>query len=185
MHSDQQYIDALRHNDARLIREIYQQHSSKVMRWVISHGGTADDARDVFQEAIMAIVSKAQDENFVLTCPLGALLHVISSRKWIDRVRQRGRDAGVRKEEERRYTDEYDKDTLTIAEETIAEQQKQERLSQTFQKLSDLCRQLLTLLSNGVSSKDAAEQLQMNSVDTLFRRKNACIGRWRELFLGG
>lgn len=185
MHSDQKYIDALRRNDPRLIREIYQQHSTPVLRWVVSRGGSEADARDVFQEAILAVFEKAQNHDFVLTCPLGALLHVICSRKYIDRLRQKGRDAGVRNEEERRYAAEHDSDTLVLAEESIAEQQKQTRLAQAFEQLSELCRQLLTLLSNGIAPREAAEQLQMNSVDTLYRRKNACTERWRSLLTVG
>ena len=182
MHSDQQYIEALRRNDERLIREIYKQHSGQVMRWVVARGGSTDDARDIFQEALIALYEKAQKLDFVLTCPLGALLHVICSRKWVDRLRQKGKDIGVRNEEIRRYTDEQENDALTIAEETIAEEQKQLRLAQAFEQLSELCRRLLTLLSNGIAPREAADQLQMNSVDTLYRRKNACTERWRSLY---
>ena len=152
------------------------------MRWVVARGGSADDARDIFQEALIALYEKAQKLDFVLTCPLGALLHVICSRKWVDRLRQKGKDIGVRNEEIRRYTDEQENDALTIAEETIAEEQKQLRLAQAFEQLSELCRRLLTLLSNGIAPREAADQLQMNSVDTLYRRKNACTQRWRELY---
>jgi len=183
MHIDQKYIDALRRNDARLIREIYQQHSVQILRWVQARGGSADEARDVFQDGLIVLFEKAQNDAFVLTCPLGALLHVICSRKYIDRLRQKGKDSGVRKTEERRYEEEQDSDILILAEESIAEQQKQERLSAAFAQLSDLCRQLLSLLSNGVAPREAADQLQMNSVDTLYRRKNACTERWRSLVL--
>ena len=182
MHSDHQYIEAFRRNDERLLREIYKQHSGQVIRWVLSRGGSSEDARDIFQEALIAVFEKAQNPDFVLTCPLGALLHVICSRKYVDRLRQKGRDVGVRNEEERRYSEEQDSDTLTLAEESIAEQQKQERLARAFEQISDLCRQLLTLLSNGMAAKEAAAQLQMNSVDTLYRRKNACTERWRSIY---
>ena len=183
MHSDQKYIDALRQNDQPLIREIYRQYSVQVLRWVVARGGVTEDARDIFQEGLIAVFEKAQNPGFVLTCPLGALLHVICSRKYIDRLRQKGRDTGVRNEEERRYSEEQDSDALSLAEESIAEQQKQERLGRAFEQLSELCRQLLTLLSNGTAPKETAAQLQMNSVDTLYRRKNACTERWRSLFL--
>ena len=185
MHSDQRFIDAFRRKDERLIREIYQQHSAQTLRWVVARGGSTDDARDIFQEAMIALFEKAQKPDFVLTCPIGALLHVICSRKYIDRLRQKGRDQGVRNEEERRYSLEHDSDTLTLAEESIAEQQKQERLAHAFEQISELCRKLLTLLSNGIAPREAAEQLQMNSVDTLYRRKNACTERWRSIFWEG
>lgn len=182
MHHDHRYIEALRSNDQRAIREIYQQHEQNILRWVVTRGGSADDARDVFQDALIALFEKAQNPDFVLTCPIGALLHVLCSRKWIDRFRAKGKDQEVRNEEVRRYTAEYDPDTLTIAEEAIAEQQHQERLSRAFAQLSDLCRQLLALVSQGIAPLAASQQLQMNSVDTFHRRKNACITRWRELY---
>jgi DNA-directed RNA polymerase specialized sigma24 family protein len=147
----------------------------------LQHGGSADDAQDAFQEALLAVYDKAADPDFVLTCPLGALLHIIYSRKWIDRIRQKKREAGVRKEEEIRYAYEVTEDALSIAESVVAEQEQQQRLAGTFAQLSDLCRQLLTLLSKGILPRDAAEQLQFNSVDTLYRRKNACTQRWREM----
>ena len=183
MHTDHRYIDALRRNDERDIRDIYRQHSTQALRWVVARGGTPDDARDIFQEALMAVFEKAQQPDFVLTCPLGALLHVIYSRKWIDRLRQKGRESEVRNEEERRYNLEVADDVLTTAEDALAEQSRQERLAKAFGQLSDLCRQLLTLLSNGTAPREAAETLQMNSVDTLYRRKNACTERWRAVYL--
>ena len=73
---------------------------------------------------------------------------------------------------------------LVEAEEVLAEQAKQSRLREAFLQISDLCQRLLTLLSNGTKPLEAAEILQMNSVDTLYRRKNACTERWREVYKG-
>ncbi len=180
-HSDQQYIEALRQNDPRGIREIYERFSAQALRWVLNNNGTSDDAGDIFQEALMAVYEKALDPAFTLTCPLGAMLHVIWSRKWIDRLRQKNRETTVRKQEEHRYDLDVGEDTLVVAEDILENHTRQTRMANTFAQLSDICRQLLRMLSDGVSPRDAAEQLQMNSVDTLYRRKNACAQRWREL----
>lgn len=183
MHSDHQYIDALRRNDPAGVREIYRLHAEQALRWVGRNQGTAADAQDVFQEAILAVYEKALDPAFVLTCPLGALLHVIYSRKWIDRLRQKDRDKEVRIANEWRYEEEVSEDTATLAEAAMEEQAKQMRLGKAFSALSDLCRQLLTLLSDGIRPAEAAAQLGLNSVDTLYRRKNACVQRWRAVYL--
>ena len=180
--SDQRHIQALRRNDERGIREIYELFSGQTIRWVISKGGTVDDARDVFQEGLVAIFEKAQKPDFVLTCPLGALLHVICSRKWVDRIREKTRETRVRNEEERRYAAEATEDVLVEAEDILAEARRQQCLRQAFQDISELCQKLLTLLSNGTKPLEAAKLLQMNSVDTLYRRKNACTERWREVY---
>ena len=183
MHSDQQYIEALRRNDPAGIRAIYRQYASQAQRWIVQHHGTAADAQDVFQEALLALCEKAWQSDFVLTCPLGALLHVIYSRRWLDQLRRKNREHEVRNVEERRYELEVADDTLVVAEEVLAQQARQQRLAEAFGQLSELCRQLLTLLSAGTAPAQAVGQLQLNSVDTLYRRKNACTQRWRSLFL--
>ena len=182
MHPDHQFIEALRQNDPRGIRKIYDQFAGQALRWVVNNNGSAADAQDVFQEALIVLFEKASDPGFVLTCPLGALLHLIYSRKWIDRIRAKNKETGVRKEEETRYNLESDSDVLVMAEEVLDHAAKQERMAGAFAQLSDLCRQLLSMLSEGLEPRVAAEQLQMNSVDTLYRRKNACTQRWRALF---
>lgn len=183
MHSDQQYIEALRQNDPAGIRRIYELYATQALRWVLHNNGTADDAADIFQEALMAVYEKSLDPDFKLTCPLGALLHLIWSRKWIDRLRQKNRETTVRKQEEFRYEQDVTEDALSIAEDMLETQTRQQRMARTFEQLSDLCRRLLQLLSDGMAPRDVAEQLEMNSVDTLYRRKNACTQRWRELYL--
>lgn len=181
MHADQRYIDGLRNNDPKVVKEIYRQHASAIKQWVLTRGGSLDDAHDVFQDALLALFEKAQKGDFVLTCPLGAILHVICSRKWIDRLRQKSKDAAVRKEEEHRYKIETEDDAMAQAEEVLTEESRTARLRNTFSQLSELCQRLLTLLSNGAKPAEAATMLHMNSVDTLYRRKNACIERWRQL----
>ena len=185
MHHDQHLIEALRTNDPQGIRRIYDAYAPQARRWVLSRNGSVDDARDVFQEALMIVYEKALDPAFQLSCPLGALLFVLYSRKWVDRIRQKSREVGVRIEEEARYTETVEPDALTLAEDALQLQANQARMASTFESLSALCRQLMGLLSRGVAPQEAAAQLQMNSVDTLYRRKNACAQRWRELYRGG
>jgi RNA polymerase sigma factor (sigma-70 family) len=182
MHDDHRHIEALRRNDPAGIREIYRLYSNQALRWVVRNQGTSDDARDVFQEALMALYEKSLEPGFILTCPLGALLHIIYSRKWIDRLRQKGREAEVRETEKSRYSFEVVEDAATLAEEALTAQAQQSRLAEAFAELSELCRNMLKLLGSGTAPREVAAQLQMNSVDTLYRRKNACMQRWREVY---
>ncbi len=186
MHSDQHYIEALRNNDQHGIGQIYAKHAQEAIRWVTQHGGTAADARDVFQEAVLALYEKAITGTFVLTCPLGALLQVLYSRKWIDRTRAQKREERVRDEAFLRYdTEQAPEDLLALAEEATQAEAKQHALARAFDQLSDVCQRLLRLLAQGTQPKDAALELNMNSVDTLYRRKNACSERWRALVANG
>lgn len=183
MHHDQKYIEALRRNDPSGIREIYTRFSKDALLWIRNNNGTSDDARDIFQEAVVSLYEKAQHPDFVLTCPLGAMLYVLYSRKWIDRLRAKKKEARVRIEEESRYKDDIAPDMLELVEQIETENLRHKNLSAAFSQLSELCQQLLRLLSEGIPPSETAVQLQFNSVDTLYRRKNACASRWRELYL--
>ena len=183
MHQDHQYIEALRQNDAAGIRDIYQRYAKDALLWIKNNNGDAEDAKEVFQEAVIALLEKARQPHFVLTCPLGALLYVIYSRKWIDRLRAKKRESMVRIQEETRYKSDIAPDMLELVEQLETENIRHKHLSAAFHQLSELCQKLLRLLSEGISSSETVAQLQLNSVNTLFRRKNACMSRWRELYL--
>jgi RNA polymerase sigma factor (sigma-70 family) len=179
-HTDHQYIEAFRRGDFSKLDQLYLDHAPNVSRWVIRNNGNADDAQDVFQEAIIAIHQKANDPAFVLTCPIGALLFRICQNKWLNQLRKKNKEAAVRIAEEERYKDES---TLIPTVEAVEEEQiRQGRLDASFKQLSELCQKLLRLLAEGVSSAEAASQLGMNDTNTVYRRKNACVGRWRTLY---
>lgn len=179
-HSDDQHIQALRRGDFSVLDAIYQEHAPAIRKWVANNNGSYADAQDIFQEAIIALHQKAQDKDFVLTCPLGALLFSICRNKWLNQLRKKNREAEVRILEESRYKDEGE---LTSTLEAVEEEEiRQRKLDVTFEQLSELCQKLLRLLVSGVSSAEAAVQLGMTDANTVYRRKNACTERWRTLY---
>lgn len=179
-HPDQQIILDLRKGDFGILDRIYKEHAPPILRWVIKNNGQAADAQDVFQEAIIALHQKANDPKFVLTCPLGGLLFSICRNKWLNQLRKKNKEAEVRTWQEEKYKD--DNSLVSVLEAVEEEEIRQKQLDTTFQQLSELCQKLLRLLISGISSAEAAERLGMTDANTVYRRKNACVGRWRTLY---
>ncbi|WP_282781222.1 RNA polymerase sigma factor [Phaeodactylibacter xiamenensis] len=179
-HPDHKHILALRQGDFSTLDYIYREHAPTITQWVVRNSGSVSDAQDVFQEGIIALHQKAQDPTFLLTCPLGALLFQICRNKWFSQLRKKNRETEVRNAEAERYESEgIVQNTLEQIEE---EEIRQRKLDQAFGQLSELCQQLLQLLASGMASAEVAEQLGMNNANTVYRRKNACAERWRNLF---
>jgi len=178
-HEDQRYIQALLNNDTRLIQEIYQNNAEQVNRWIQKNNGTTADAKDIFQEALIAVYTKAAQGDFQLTAPFGALLLRICKNKWIDRLRKKSRSPEVRMNDEARYKGD---NTSNLAEAIETTTLKEQILEQTFQQLSDLCRRVLKLLSEGVKPSEVAVQVAMSNANSVYRRKKACTDRWRDLY---
>lgn len=181
-HQDYKYIVALRDHDNKLLNELYRKSSPGILRWVKANSGTEADAGDLFQEALVSLYHSAHREDFKLTCPIDALIFTICRNKWLSNLRRKNRDEEVRKIEQERYTPES---TVESAYERYEQETlERERLDRTLAQLSEKCQKLLRLLGRGVSSSEAAERLGMNGPDTVYRRKNACLKRWRELLSG-
>lgn len=177
--SDNQDLLALCAGDPLRIRAIYQQHAAPIQRWVEANNGSAADAQDLFQDGLMAIYDRYCGADVQFNSSFGALLFAICKRKWFDRLKEKNREAVVRKVEEERYNDEDDPGLESEA--AFQELHKQETLTKTFALLSAQCQELLTLLGKGVASEQIAEQLGL-AANAVYQSKHRCMGRWKELF---
>ena len=63
---DKQYIKGLQTQDRKIIRTIYENFAEPISKYVLKNGGTMDDAKDVFQDAILVLIEKAQSPDFEL-----------------------------------------------------------------------------------------------------------------------
>ena len=179
LHADhQRYIEAgFRGGDTDRLRELYTQHAPPIIRWIRRNSGTEKDGQDVFQEAMIVLCERAADPRFRLTAPIGAFLFRVSQNKWLQRLKKKSRLPTVSMEPPEQYNF-----ALPIDPEIGTAQADCFRLlDATFAQLSPLCRDLLTLLQQGVGPTEAAERLGMAEANTVYRRKHACIDRWRKL----
>ena len=54
-HPDNHYLDALLNNDHHGIKALYDSFAPRIERFVCANNGSVDDARDILQEALLAI----------------------------------------------------------------------------------------------------------------------------------
>jgi RNA polymerase sigma factor (sigma-70 family) len=71
--------------------QIYQRHFPLVRRYVQQHGGSAQDAKDVFQDAMVIFYEKAVADTFVLSASVGTFLVGISRNLWRRELDRRAR----------------------------------------------------------------------------------------------
>jgi len=85
-HPDQKYIEALLVDDRKLIKEIFKKWGPEARNFVIKNSGTPEDAKDIFQETIAALLLRVRKEKFTLTVPLGGYLYFIYRSKWFNKL---------------------------------------------------------------------------------------------------
>ncbi|MEM1319367.1 MAG: sigma-70 family RNA polymerase sigma factor [Bacteroidota bacterium] len=180
-HSDhQRYItEGFLEGNHERIEEIYGKFKKPLTSWIMKNNGTFADASDVFQDVMIILTDLAYSPKFVLTCPMGAYLFILFRNTWMDRLKQKGQELKVRNSELERFNKGLD--TQQLLDEAQREQKMQQLLDRTFGQLSTTCQQLLSGIKEGLSTKALTEKLGMSQANTFYRRKFACMDRWRSL----
>jgi RNA polymerase sigma factor (sigma-70 family) len=86
--SERELLKALAKNDRKATERIYQEHYGLIQRLIINNNGSADDARDIFQEAMIVLYENARNPSFELTCQVKTYLFSVSRRLWLKRLQQ-------------------------------------------------------------------------------------------------
>lgn len=172
-----EYIKGLKSGDRKVLESLYNTNLKTVISWIRKNGGSEDDGLDIFQDSLEAVIRKAYKNELKINSSFDAFLFRVCRNKWIDKIRKRKLDEKVRIVE----LDRYDNETgiEEIVEEVNHEQQLRHMLDGTFQKLSPLCQKLLKLVESNATTDEIVAQMEMNSSNTMYRRKFACMKSWK------
>ncbi|MCB0763630.1 MAG: sigma-70 family RNA polymerase sigma factor [Flavobacteriales bacterium] len=89
--SDPEILERLRGGQGHKALLALYGHLPKVERMVRNNSGTRDDAKDLFQDALIILCGKVQDPDFRLTCSISTYLFAICRNRWQEELRRRGR----------------------------------------------------------------------------------------------
>lgn len=73
-------------NDKDSIQAIYSENYGLIQALVVKNSGTEDDARDVFQEALLVLYEKARSGDFELNCRIRTYLYSVARRNWLKKL---------------------------------------------------------------------------------------------------
>lgn len=176
LHPDSRYIQALLDNDNQGISGIYARFSARIERFVCANSGSSDDARDVFQEALLAIAQQARRPGFALTCPFEAYLYLVCRGKWFNELKRRKRSAVTISDTER-FNDTEQAEAL--ADTVLVEDARNKLFRLFFDKLSERCRNLLKLSWTNLSMQEVSDNLGV-TYGYARKRKSECIAQLTE-----
>jgi RNA polymerase sigma factor (sigma-70 family) len=89
--SESALLKGLARNDKKAIETIYKENYNLVQALVINNSGTSEDAKDIFQEAMIVLYEKVQSGTFELNCQIKTFVYSVSRRLWLKRLMQQNR----------------------------------------------------------------------------------------------
>ncbi|MBC8053841.1 MAG: sigma-70 family RNA polymerase sigma factor [Sphingobacteriaceae bacterium] len=171
LHEDHRYIEALLHNDKKVVQEIYAKFAGKIKRYIINNSGSESDAADILQEALIDIYQQARHKAFQLTCPFEPFLLLVCKRKWLNELKKKSV----------LQVTNIDDALLTIGEDVFADAElleKQEaeakHFEQMFEKLGERCKEIISESLKGDAQEMVAEKLGV-TYGYLRKKKSECM----------
>jgi len=84
-------LQGLARSDKKAIEIIYKENYNMVQSLIINNSGSADDAKDIFQEAMIVLYEKVRSGSFELNCQIKTYVFSVSRRLWLKRLHQMNR----------------------------------------------------------------------------------------------
>ena len=160
-------------NSSELIEEIYLYYPV-VRSFILKNSGNEDEARDVFQEALVIFYEQAKNSDFQLSCNPNTYVYAISKNLWRLRLREKGK----------RVTSDIE-NLIDVSAEVDA-YQKEEKLYGYLDKillqLNEKCQAVFKhFYFLKKSMRDIARDLNFSSENAAKTQKYKCIERAKKL----
>ncbi len=84
-------LEGLAISDKKAVETIYKENYNTIQALIINNNGSADDAKDIFQEAMIVLYEKVRQGGFELNCQIKTFMYSVSRRLWLKRLQQQNR----------------------------------------------------------------------------------------------
>jgi RNA polymerase sigma factor (sigma-70 family) len=170
-------LQGLARSDKKAIETIYRENYNMIQSLIINNSGSADDARDVFQEAMIVLYERVRSGSFELNCLIKTYVYSVSRRLWLKRLQQMNHYTQV--------TDNL-QETVPVEDEI----DENERINNEFQamakaisSLGEPCKSLLeAYYLEKKNMQEIALSFGYTNADNAKNQKYKCLMRLKKIF---
>jgi len=174
---EKQLLEGLALKDGSVIEAIYRDNYPMIQSFILNNNGNSDEARDIFQEAMIVIYEKAVSGTFELNCLLKTYLYSVCRRLWLKRLQQLQRYVNlVENVEETVVVDEdleiHDKHNANFI-----------IMENAMNKIGEPCKSLLdAYYLQKKNMQEIAADFGYTNADNAKTQKYKCLVRLKKLF---
>ena len=174
---DKHLLEGLALNDREVIEAIYRDNYPMVQALILNNSGNSDEARDIFQEAMIVVYEKAVSGSLELHCQLKTYLYSVCRRLWLKRLQQLQRYGSLIENVEETITVDED---LDMHEKHNADFLMMEN---AMSKIGEPCKSLLdAYYLQKKNMQEIAVDFGYTNADNAKTQKYKCLVRLKKLF---
>jgi len=148
-----------------------------VVHLVCSNSGTEQEAKDIYQEAVMAFYERVQQPAFTLTCKIKTYLYAVCRRLWLKKLHEKKRFNGSIEEAE---------SFLGVEDEMTTIYEKERRLKRMGSSLNGLGEPCRSIIEDFYIKDSSMEEISIKfgytNADNAKNQKYKCLQRLKKLF---
>lgn len=154
--------------DERALEFLYKKYYRMMTKMVITNSGTEEEARDVYQEALIVFWQKAVSGKLVLTSKMSTFIYSICQNLW-------------RKELDRKKRLSNEERDIPVTIDTESEE-RNKIIAKCIDQLGDTCKKVLMYYYfDEMSMQEIADKLGFANTDTAKTKKYKCKQKLDEL----
>jgi len=177
------FVETIKFNDESALRTLYKNNYFKIETLILKNNGTVEQAKDVYQEAFIAVWKNIKNNKFLPESnnAINGYLYTIAKNKWMDYLR-----SPAYKKRVSYHTINDNIPIVSSAESSVNQADHDKKLSlamEAFEELGEACKTLLTkFYFEKKSMKEIAIELQLDAASTR-NKKYRCMQTLRGLAL--
>jgi RNA polymerase sigma factor (sigma-70 family) len=170
-------LQGLARNDRKSVESIYRDNYNMIQALIINNNGSSDEAKDVFQEAMIVLYEKVRSGSFELNCQIKTYLYSVCRRLWLKRLQQLNR-----------YSAPVENlDSVVPVEEEIEEHEQRnlefDMMNKAISSLGEPCKSLLeAYYLQKRTMQDIATSFGYTNADNAKNQKYKCLVRLKKIF---
>ena len=175
--NEKELLQGLAVNDKKAVETIYKENYNMVQSLIINNNGSADDAKDIFQEAMIVLYEKVRSGTFELNCQIKTYVYSVSKRLWLKKLQQSSR-----------YSPPIeDQEASVPVDDEIAEHEKRdaefEMMDKAISSLGEPCKSLLeAYYLQKQNMQVIAANFGYTNADNAKNQKYKCLMRLKKIF---
>jgi RNA polymerase sigma factor (sigma-70 family) len=170
-------LEGLARDNRQAIETIYKQNYNMVQTLILNNNGSTEDAKDIFQEAIIVLYEKVRSGSLELNCQIKTYVYSVCRRLWLKRLSQL-----------QRFSPEIDaiEDVVAIEEEMELHERRNSEfqvMERAMQNLGEPCKSLLeSYYLQKKSMLQIAGDFGYTNADNAKNQKYKCLMRLKKIF---
>ena len=175
---DSTLLAKLKAEDSHSFELLYKFYFPSVASYIKQNLGNNEDAEDIFQEAIVVLLQKVRQPDFVLTSSLKTYLYAVAKNLWLNRLR----DNKLIHVHTDMQLEAFQNETEVFTVELHPQKSKEQQVQGWLQKITKNCQRILKAIFFQHELMDnLMVKMGWKNKHTAANRKYKCIEQVRKV----